>query len=71
MQTNYLVGKTGPDGTLNLRLPFGQANTEVEVVVVVHPKEAGEPVPPATGAMTPWAVLIARPHSLTPPPEKS
>ena len=30
--------RTGSDGTLSLRIPLGQPETEFEVVVVVHPK---------------------------------
>jgi hypothetical protein len=38
MHTMKATEKTGSDGTLTLRLPLGQPNTEFEVVVVVQPK---------------------------------
>jgi hypothetical protein len=38
MHTIQTRGRTGRDGTLSLRLPLGQPDTEFEVVVVVQPK---------------------------------
>ena len=49
MQTIHAAEKTGSDGTLTLRLPLGQPETEFEVVVVVQPKA------PAKGTATPPA----------------
>jgi hypothetical protein len=37
MHTMKAIEKTGSDGTLTLRLPLGQPNTEFEVVVVIQP----------------------------------
>jgi hypothetical protein len=44
MQTIHAVERTGPDGTLTLRIPLGQPSAEFEVVVVVQPK-----APPGPG----------------------
>lgn len=33
-----LAGKTGPDGTLSLRIPLGEPEAEYEVLVVVQPR---------------------------------
>ena len=38
MQTIQLSERTGTDGTLTLRVPVGRPDTEVDVVVVLHPK---------------------------------
>ncbi len=38
MQTIHATEKTASDGTLTLRVPLGQPDTEFEVVVVVQPK---------------------------------
>jgi hypothetical protein len=41
MKTIRVLEKTGKDGSLLLRIPLGQPETEFEVVVVVQPKEVG------------------------------
>jgi hypothetical protein len=38
MHTIQSTEKTNSDGTLTLRLPLGQPDTEFEVIVVVQPK---------------------------------
>jgi hypothetical protein len=43
MQTIRVSEKTGKDGTLLLRIPLGMPEVEVEVVVVVQPKETSAP----------------------------
>ena len=40
MQTIQTRERTGRDGTLSLRIPLGQPDTEFDVVVVVQPKSA-------------------------------
>jgi hypothetical protein len=54
MQTIRLLEKTDKDGTLCLRIPLSQPDSEFEVVVVVQPKlpAHGKTTPPATD---PWA----------------
>jgi hypothetical protein len=49
MQTIQLRERTGPDGTLTVRVPLGRPDTEVDVVLVVQPKAGanGAPAPPA------------------------
>ena len=47
MQTIRLLEKTDKDGTLSLRIPLYQPDSEFEVVVVVQPKL------PANGTTTP------------------
>jgi hypothetical protein len=42
MQAIQVTEKTGPDGTLTLRVPLGTPNTEFDIVVVLQPK----PKPP-------------------------
>jgi hypothetical protein len=37
MQTIRMLGKTGKDGTLSLRIPLGKPEAEYEVLVVVQP----------------------------------
>src|SRR4051794_33494597 len=54
MQTIHATLRTGPDGTLTLRVALDQPDTEYEVVVVVQPRL------PANGATMrsagdPWA----------------
>jgi hypothetical protein len=53
MRTIEASGKTGADGSLSLRIPLGQPNTEFELVVVVQPK-AG-----ANGPANRWAEIDA------------
>lgn len=58
MQTIRLLEKTDKDGTLSLRIPLSQPDSEFEVVVVVQPKS------PSTGMTTPtpsdpWAGVDA------------
>ena len=38
MQTIHATERTGGDGTLTLRVPLGQPDTEFEIIVVAHPK---------------------------------
>jgi hypothetical protein len=42
MHTIQSRERTGRDGTLSLRIPLGQPDTEFEVVVVVAPKSSAE-----------------------------
>lgn len=42
MQTIHIGGKTGKDGTLQLRIPLGKPDVEYEIILVVQPKEAHE-----------------------------
>jgi hypothetical protein len=42
MHTIQTRERTDPDGTLSLRIPLGQPDTEFEVVVVVQPKSPGD-----------------------------
>jgi hypothetical protein len=49
MQTIHATEKTASDGTLTLRIPLGQPDTEFEVVVVAQPK-LPTPVNPWAGA---------------------
>jgi hypothetical protein len=58
MQTIHATEKTGNDGTLTLRLPLGQPDTEFNVVVVVQPKSPanGTTRPPVPD---PWAAINA------------
>lgn len=58
MQTIRMLEKTDKDGTLSLRIPLCQPDSEFEVVVVVQPKL------PATGGTAPnpanpWAQVDA------------
>jgi hypothetical protein len=47
MHTIQATERTGSDGTLTLRLPLGQPDTEFEVIIVVQPKAvAGQGWPP-------------------------
>jgi hypothetical protein len=48
MHTIHAVERTSTDGTLTLRIPLGQPDTEFEVVVVAQPKQA--PANPWAGA---------------------
>jgi hypothetical protein len=50
METIRLREKTGPDGTLSLRLPLGPPEAEYEVVVVVQPAQPE----PATAGGSGW-----------------
>ena len=49
MQTIQMRQRTGTDGTLTVRVPLGQPDTEFDVVLVVQPKAAanGPPASPA------------------------
>lgn len=47
MQTIRLLEKTDKDGTLSLRIPLSQPDSEFEVIVVVQPKS------PPTGVIAP------------------
>ena len=38
MQTIQMCERTGTDGTLTVRVPLGQPDTEFDVVLVVQPK---------------------------------
>jgi hypothetical protein len=40
VQTIRVLGKTGKDGMLFLRIPLGKADAEYEVLVVVQPRTA-------------------------------
>jgi hypothetical protein len=40
MQTIRVLGKTGKDGMLSLRIPLGRPDAEYEVLVVVQPTTA-------------------------------
>ena len=47
MQTIQIRGHTGTDGTLTVRVPLGQPDTEFDVVLVVQPKApTNGPLPP-------------------------
>ena len=59
MQTIHATEKTGSDGTLTLRLPLGQPDTEFEVVVVAQPRMPADGVPTARPAADPWAAVNA------------
>jgi hypothetical protein len=56
MHTIHAAEKTGPDGTLTLRLPLGRPDTEFEVVVVVQPKAVGNG---SSVPAEPWAAINA------------
>jgi hypothetical protein len=63
MQTIQIRERTGPDGTLTVRVPLGRPDTEVDVVLIVQPKAAanGAPAPPADSR---FAVMDAIRNSL-------
>jgi hypothetical protein len=42
MQTIQTRERTGTDGTLTVRVPLGQPDTEFDVVLVVQPKPAAK-----------------------------
>ena len=46
METIHVTQTTGPDGSLNLRVPVGKPNTTCEVVIVVHPTHDARGWPP-------------------------
>ncbi|MBO0700698.1 MAG: hypothetical protein J2P46_20040 [Zavarzinella sp.] len=46
MQTIQTRERTGTDGTLTVRVPLGQPDTEFDIVLVVQPKLANGPLPP-------------------------
>jgi hypothetical protein len=46
MKTIQTYERTGADGTLTVRVPLGQPNTEFDVVLVVQPKAAKGSWPP-------------------------
>lgn len=54
MKTIHLLEKTDKDGTLSLRIPLAQPDSEFEVVVVVQPKAAAHGISTSTAA-DPWA----------------
>ena len=54
MQTIRLLEKTDKDGTLSLRIPLSQPDSEFEVVVVVQPKVPANSVTSPISA-DPWA----------------
>lgn len=53
MQTIRLLEKTDKDGTLSLRIPLSQPDSEFEVIVVVQPKLPAPCVTSPTSA-APW-----------------
>jgi hypothetical protein len=59
MHTIQLSGTTDPDGTLTLRVPVGQPDTEFEAVVVVQPKTSANGTPTPRPATDPWAAIDA------------
>ncbi|MBV9122718.1 MAG: hypothetical protein JO112_05135 [Planctomycetes bacterium] len=50
MPTFPIVERTDPDGTLTLRIPLGQPDTEFRVLVIIRPKAA---------QVNPWAAVDA------------
>lgn len=46
MQTVTLTARAGSDGVLHLEVPVGMPNTDLEVVVVVHPRAPHPGWPP-------------------------
>jgi hypothetical protein len=54
MQAIRLLEKKDKDGTLSLRIPLNQPDSEFEVVVVVQPKLAANGMTTPTSA-DPWA----------------
>ena len=59
MQTIHATEKTASDGTLTLRVPLGQPDTEFEVVVVVQPKTTTTGTPILSSAADRWAAIDA------------
>jgi hypothetical protein len=53
MRTIQITGKTGPDGVLHVDVPVGTAETEFDVVVVLHPKPAAPPDSPESRGWPP------------------
>ncbi|HEY7330728.1 MAG TPA: hypothetical protein VH592_24015 [Gemmataceae bacterium] len=53
MQTIRLLQKTDKDGTLSLRIPLSQPDSEFEVVVVIQPKLPANGTTPPT-SVDPW-----------------
>jgi hypothetical protein len=66
-----LESKTGPDGVLHLDVPLGLPDTAHEVEVVVHPKPAGQTLPPGyfdlVGSVDD-EICIVHPQPALPPP---
>lgn len=58
MYTTQVTATTGSDGTLTLRLPLGQPDTEFEVVVVAQPTLATNGTITSVPA-NPWAAADA------------
>jgi hypothetical protein len=54
MQTVRLLEKTDKDGTLSLRIPLSQPESEFEVIVVVQPK-LSVPGMTTTASADPWS----------------
>ncbi len=54
MQTIRLLERTDKDGTLSLRIPLAQPDSEFEVVIVVHAKSPAHGFSTST-ATDPWA----------------
>lgn len=45
MQSLTLHTRVGKDGILKIEMPIGITNTELEIILVVHPTEEVHPVP--------------------------
>jgi hypothetical protein len=59
MQTIQLRERTGPDGTLTVRVPLGRPDTEVEVVLIVQPKASANGAPKPSSAARPGDAIDA------------
>jgi hypothetical protein len=59
MNAIQTTGTTGPDGTLTLRVPVGQPDTEFEAIVVIQPKVGASGTPARKPAAEPWAAADA------------
>lgn len=59
METIHATEKTASDGTLTLRVPLGQPDTEFEVVLVVQPKTMANSTPTPGPAADQWAAINA------------
>jgi hypothetical protein len=61
MQTIQTRERTGTDGTVTVRVPLGQPDTEFDVVLVVQPKPvANSPPVPQAGANRRDAIDVFR-----------
>jgi hypothetical protein len=59
MRTIHATEKTASDGTLTLRVPLGQPDTEFEILLVVQPKATANATPAPQPGADPWAAINA------------